>query len=328
MAPEPGSGGVRVGVVGTGRWGRNLVRNFHRLGCLAAICDSDANRLRRTAQAYPAVPSHSAAERLVRSGGIDALAIATPAGSHHRLAALALASGLHVFVEKPMTTDLSAARRLARQASTAKLQLMTGHLLQYHPAFRALRDLVREGRLGALRRIVSHRLAAGPETPREHVLWEFAPHDVSMILACAGALPAWATCSGPAAPLSADAHCRIELGFRRGLRAETTVSWRACTKVQRFEARGVFAAAVFDDLLPAPSKLKVVRTGQPDDAVRVPDREPLLAECSAFVGAVRTGVAPPSGTSEGLRVMAVLDACHRSLETGRRVILQPSECAG
>ncbi len=320
----------RVGVVGVGRWGGNLARNFHRLGSLAAVCDTDPDCLRRAADIYPGVPPHMTPESLIRSVDLDALAIATPASTHYRIAALALEAGLHVFVEKPMTTDLSSARSLAGQARRAKRQLMTGHLLHYHPAFQALQRLVRTGRLGAVRRIVSHRLAPGPATPREHVLWEFAPHDVSMILACTGALPEWVFCSAPeaAAGVSPDAHCRITFGFSAGPCVETTLSGCARTKVQRFEVRGRLASAVFDDVLPTASKLRLVSTGQPDEAIPVTDREPLLAECAAFLETITTGTTPPSGAAEGLQVMAVLDACHRSLDTGQRAVPSLSDTAG
>jgi UDP-2-acetamido-3-amino-2,3-dideoxy-glucuronate N-acetyltransferase len=319
-----GSARVRVGVVGLGRWGRNLTRNFHTLGCLAGLCDTDPDHLQAAADAYPAVRAYSRSEALLRSGDVDAVAIATPAGTHHELAASALTAGLHVFVEKPMTTDLGAARMLVNQARTAGLQLVTGHLLHYHPAFQTLRAMVQDGRLGAPRGIVTSRLVSGPEIPREHAIWEFAPHDIAMILACTGVLPSSVCCSGPAsAPIGPPAaHTRVNLAFPSGLRTRTTVSWRGRAKVQRFEVEGDSATAVFDDVAPTGSKLTLAPTGELPIPVPVPDREPLASECAAFVEAVATGVAPPSGADEGLRVMTVLDACFRSLEERRTVPLQ------
>lgn len=318
---------VRVGVVGTGRWGRNLARNFHGIGCLAGLCDSASEALRIAARACPSVPGHDSANELISSGNVDAVAIATPAGTHHDIAASALAAGLHVFVEKPMTTDLAAAKALVADARCSGLQLVTGHLLHYHPAFQSLLSLVRSDRLGALHSIVTSRLIPGPEVPREHVLWEFAPHDVAMILACAGALPSSVRCSGadPRSDGSAAVQCSIELRFRTGLRTQTTVSWRSDSKVQRFEVHGETGSAVFDDVAPAEAKLKLTPAGQPPCAIRFPEQEPLAAECAAFVEAVKTGVAPVSGASEGLRVMTVLDACFRSLNEKRTVLLQTPE---
>ena len=318
---------VRVGVVGTGRWGRNLARNFHGIGCLAGLCDSASEALRTAARACPSVPGHGHANELISSGEVDAVAIATPAGTHHDIAAAALAAGLHVFVEKPMTTDLAAAKALVADASCSGLQLVTGHLLHYHPAFQSLLSLVRSDRLGTLHSIVTSRLAPGPEVPREHVLWEFAPHDVAMILACTGALPTSVRCSGtdPHSGGSSAVQCAIELCFRTGLRTRTTVSWRSDSKVQRFEVRGDSGSAVFDDVAPPGTKLRLTPAGQPPCAIRFPEQEPLAAECVAFVEAVKTGVAPLSGASEGLRVMTVLDACFRSLNEERTVLLQTPE---
>ena len=174
---------------------------------------------------------------------------------------------------------------------------------------------------------MTSRLTPGPEVPREHVLWEFAPHDVAMILACAGALPSSVRCSGsdPHSDGSSAVQCSIELRFRTGLRTQTTVSWRSDSKVQRFEVHGETGSAVFDDVAPAEAKLKVTPAGQPPCAIRFPEQEPLAAECAAFVEAVKTGVAPLSGASEGLRVMTVLDACFRSLNEKRTVLLQTPE---
>lgn len=325
-----GSARARVGVVGVGRWGRNLARNFHATGCLAGLCDTDPEHLRDAADAYPAVRAYPESEALIRSGDVEAIAIATPAGTHHELAASALAAGLHVFVEKPMTTDLGAARTLVVRARAAGLQLVTGHLLHYHPAFQTLRAMVHDGRLGALRGIETSRLMSGPEIPREHVIWEFAPHDIAMILACTGALPSSVRCAGPDSGSDGPsaAHARVELAFSAGLRTRTTVSWRGRAKVQRFEVEGDAATAVFDDTAAPGSKLTLAAAGQPPRPVPVPEREPLAGECAAFVEAVETGVAPPSGADEGLRVMTVLDACFRSLEERGTVPLRIPGNAG
>ena len=325
-----GSVRARVGVVGFGRWGRNLARNFHAIDCLAGLCDIDPDHLRGAADAYPAARAYPESEALIRSGDVEAIAIATPAGTHHELAASALTAGLHVFVEKPMTTDLTAARTLVARARAVGLQLVTGHLLHYHPAFQTLLTMVHDGQLGGLRGIVTSRLMSGPEIPREHVIWEFAPHDIAMILACTDALPSSVHCTGSdsASDGPSAAHACVELAFSSGLRTRTTVSWRGRAKVQRFEVEGDAATAVFDDVAPAGSKLTLAAVGQPPSPVPVPDREPLASECAAFVDAVATGVAPPSGADEGLRVMTVLDACFRSLEEGRKVPLQIPEKGG
>lgn len=297
------------------------------MGALASVCDIHSDHLQTATDAYPAARSYCQSEVLIRSGDVDAVAIATPPGTHHEIAASALAAGLHVFVEKPMTTDLAAARALVAQAEASRLLLMTGHVLRYHPAFQLLVEIVRNGQLGELRGIVSNRCAASPDIPREHVLWAFAPHDIAMTLACVDALPSSVFCFRPDPESNVpSAECaRIELEFPSGLRTRTTVSWRDQTMARRFEVRGELGSALFDDLEPSGSKLMLAMLDEPPNAVGVPEQEPLAVECAAFVEAVATGVAPPNGASEGLGVMLVLDACLRSLEEERTVTLRHTE---
>ena len=310
-------------MVGVGRWGRNLARNFEVLGCLTGLCDSNSETLAGVARLHPRVRASERVDDLIASGTIDAAAIATPAWTHAPIASKVLAAGLHVFVEKPMTTELAAARALAMQAEAAGLQLVTGHLLHYHPAFQALKALVHQGTLGTVHRIVAQRLVPGPEVPREHVLWEFAPHDIAMILSLAETMPQAVTCTyeGKEAGHALGSDATVELAFTSDLRGEARVSWRGPNKVQRLEVCGDDALAVFDDVASHGSKLMLARGDGPAEAVPHLEQEPLASECAAFVEAVRTGMPPLSGASEGLRVMTVLDACFRSLGRQRTVAL-------
>lgn len=314
---------VRVGVVGVGSWGRNLARNFEALGCLAGLCDSNSRALAGIAPLYPRVRAFDRTADLMASGMIDAIAIATPAATHAPIASRALAAGLHVFVEKPMTTELAAARALAAQAEATGLQLVTGHLLHYHPAFQTLRALVNEGMLGTVHRIVAQRLVPGPEVPREHVLWEFAPHDIAMILSLAGTMPRTVTCThwGENACQAPGSSAKVELTFGPDLWTEVQVSWRSSSKVQLLKVCGDKASVAFDDVASHGSKLMLGRSDGSAEAVTYPEQEPLACECTAFIEAVRTGIPPLSGASEGLRVMTVLDACFRSLGRQRSVAL-------
>jgi UDP-2-acetamido-3-amino-2,3-dideoxy-glucuronate N-acetyltransferase len=177
----------RVAVIGCGQWGRNLVRNYRRLGALAAVVDADRERAREQAE-QAGVPALEPAEVLA-TDAIDAVVIAAPAADHASLALAALDAGKHAFVEKPLALDLAAARRVVAHAAAAGRVLMVGHLLHYHPAFLRLKELVEEGRLGRLQYVYSNRLNLGRFRREENVFWSFAPHDVSMILALAGELP-------------------------------------------------------------------------------------------------------------------------------------------
>jgi len=185
---------VRVAVIGCGAWGKNLVRNFAELGALEAIVDPH----RETVEALVARHGGRALsfEEALASPTIRGVAIVTQPSRHHALARQALEAGKHVFVEKPIALDMAEARDLAALAARTGRTLMVGHILQYHPAFLTLKALVREGRLGRLRRIQANRLNLGAVRREEDVLWCLAPHDVSMILSLIGAAPSRVAATG------------------------------------------------------------------------------------------------------------------------------------
>ena len=154
---------VRVGVIGTGYWGRNLVRNFHELGALAGLSDINAAVREDISAGYPEARMYEQADQMLGDPGIDAIAIATPAATHGDLADAALRAGKHVFVEKPMCLEVDQAEHLRDTARTGRLTLMVGHLLLYHPAFCALQHIVESSTagIGQLRYIYSNRLSLG-----------------------------------------------------------------------------------------------------------------------------------------------------------------------
>lgn len=181
-APPPAPGAAaQVAVIGCGHWGKNLVRNYYELGALAAVADDDPETA-TTHSRSTGVPVLTFEEILARSE-IAGVAIATPAEFHARLALQALEAGKHVFVEKPLALTVEDAERLIECAAEADRVLMVGHLLRYHPAFLRLQELVRSGRLGRLQYLYSNRLNLGKIRREENVVWSFAPHDISMILA-------------------------------------------------------------------------------------------------------------------------------------------------
>ena len=185
---------VRVAVIGCGYWGKNLVRNFAELGALTAVCDPDRATATQLSQRF-AAPVRDL-DDVLRDPGIDAVAIAAPAVQHAALATAAIEAGKHVFVEKPLALAAAEAERLCEFADRRDRRLMVGHLLQYHPAFVALRDLVREGALGRLQYVYSNRLNLGKVRREEDILWSFAPHDLSMILSLVGDEPSEVTATG------------------------------------------------------------------------------------------------------------------------------------
>ena len=174
-----------VGVIGAGYWGKNLVRNFHQLGALGVICDSDPGFVSRFEEAYPEIPKRLAFSDVMRDSSIQAVAIATPAETHYTLVKEALLTGKDVLVEKPLCLEEDQAEELVALAAERQRVLMVGHLLRYHSAFVKLQELIRAGELGRVYYIYSHRLNLGRIRREENILWSFAPHDVSAILALA-----------------------------------------------------------------------------------------------------------------------------------------------
>ncbi len=323
---------MNLAVIGIGHWGRNLVRNYAALGVLRAACDVDPERRAALAEAADGFDILAEPETVLADPAIDAVAIASPAATHGALVAAALEADKHVFVEKPLCLDLGEARRLEAAAEARGRVLMVGHMLLYHPAFRALRRILAEGTLGELRYIYSTRLSLGRIRREENALWSFAPHDISMILALAGRMPEVVTANGEAylRPEVADTTLS-HFTFGERLQAHIFVSWLHPFKDQRLVVVGSEGMVVFDDVRPGPEKLLLYRhevgwrgdiptvnraEGEP---VPYDEEEPLRAECRHFIACVENGTRPESDAAEGIRVLTVLDACQRSLATGAPV---------
>lgn len=323
---------MTAAVVGTGYWGRNLLRNFDALGALSAFCDSDPEALARFAEQYPNARAYDSLDALLSDPSIRSVAIATPAATHGALARRVLESGRHVFVEKPLSLDTAEAAELGRLADNRGLVLMVGHLLLYHPAFVALRKSVAEGTIGDLRYIHSTRASFGKIRQEENALWSFAPHDVSMMLALTGRMPERVYCNGAAWLNPAVADTTLShLDFGGGVQGHIFVSWLHPYKDHRLVVIGAKGMIVFNDTLPGSDKLhlfphSVEWVGELpvlNKAESVPisydDGEPLRNECAHFLDCVATGGRPRSDGAEGLNVLRVLDMCQKALSSGHPV---------
>ncbi len=319
-----------VAVIGCGYWGKNLVRNFAEIGNLTAISDPDPDVQQRMS-ANHGVPAMSF-EDILAEDAIDGVAIASPAVLHASHCIKALKAGKHVFVEKPLALTLEDGRKVAAVAEQAERILMVGHLLQYHPAFLSLIELVHGGRIGRLQYLYSNRLNLGKIRREENVFWSFAPHDISMILALTGDMPKAVTAHGSAflhdaIPDSTMTH----LQFESGVAAHIFVSWLHPYKEQKLVVVGTEGMAVFDDTQPWETKLKIYphkvrwenQLPTPEKAdflpIEVTPDEPLKRECESFVTSIATGKPPRTDGAEALRVLDVLCSAQTSLETGASV---------
>lgn len=317
-----------LALVGAGYWGKNLARNFLELGVLHTLCDANAQTLASYGHAYANVQRESSFERVLTNAAIRKVAIATPATTHFRLARAAMEAGKDVYVEKPLCLDTEEARELVELAHSLGRTLMVGHLLQYHPYVEKLTQMVHGGDLGRLLYITSNRLNLGKIRQEENSLWSFAPHDVSVILSLAGAMPEQVVCHGNSYLTQGVADTTLtQLQFASGLRAHVYVSWLNPFKEQKLTVVGSAGMAVFDDTKPWEEKLVVYRDymtwtegnypsirKSDGEFVVVPQAEPLRSECQHFIDACESRSVPRTDGAEGMRVLQILNAAQASLD--------------
>lgn len=317
---------MKVGLVGCGYWGKNLLRNFFELGALGAVCDALPAHQERAAQMAPGVKILDSYDELLASD-IPAIALATPAATHFEMAQKALAAGKDVFVEKPLSLHLSEGQKLVSQRGDRIL--MVGHILEYHPACVKLVELARSGELGKLCYVYSNRLSLGKVRREENILWSFAPHDVAMINRIMGTMPETVSAHGGAYVQSDVADVTVtNLLYPNGVRAHIHVSWLHPFKEQRLVVIGTQKMAVFDgvtgDLTLYDQRVEWQK-GEPvpikADGVVVPvaKDEPLKEECRAFLKAIETRQQPLTDGVSGLEALSVLESAQESLKHNGKI---------
>ena len=320
----PGSD-PRVCVVGCGNWGKNLARNFHKLGALSAVCEADGHRLESFQTQY-GVKGFPRLDAALQDPDLAAVVIATPAEEHAAMALAALRAGKDVFVEKPLALRWQDGVEMVETARQRNRILMVGHLLLYHPAILKIKELVDSGELGRLEYIYSNRLSMGKIRREENALWSFAPHDISVILMLMGGAPYQVAAVGGAyiQPNIADVTVS-NLLFDRGARAHIFVSWLHPYKEQRLVVIGSRRMVVFEDsrstdkLVLYDKDIALTNGGfdvkQPKpDPIALPADEPLGLECRHFLECVRERKIPRTPGENGVEVLQVLQACQRSLQ--------------
>jgi predicted dehydrogenase len=331
------TGPLRVGVVGLGYWGPNLARNFHTLrgAELEWCCDSSEAARERVAPLVPGTRMTDRLEDLLEDETLEAIVIATPVPTHADLAEKVLRAGKHCFVEKPLAQSVADAERAVRAAQESGRTLMVGHLLEYHPGVRRLKQLAQEGELGDILYIYGNRLNLGKIRADENALWSLGAHDVSVLLHLVEEEPC---------EVSARGECYLREGvedvvfcflrFPSGISAHLHLSWLDPHKERRFTIVGSKRMATFDDMA-TEGKLTLYDKGFDEDTSsygeyisrsgdiflpRIPNAEPLRLECEHFVQCIREGSTPLSDGESGLRVVRVLEGLQRELDTSRRTV--------
>lgn len=326
---------VRVGVVGFGYWGPNLVRNFveHEGAEVAYVCDRDQAALDRATRRFPWLRTTTAYDLVLGDKEVDAIAIATPVSTHGFLAGDALRAGKHVLVEKPLAASAAEALDLLELARRRDLVLMPGHTFLYSPPVNLVREYITSGELGEIFFISTSRVNLGLHQPDVSVAWDLAPHDFSILRYWLGERPTTVNaisrcCIIPSVPDIAF----VNLGFPSGTIAHVELSWLAPSKLRRTTVVGSRKMVVYDDTSSEPVRLfdsgaalrdpqsfgeyrMTYRTGS-IISPRVEPIEPLLVEVGDFVQSVRTGCAPRSNAELGLDVVLTIEAAERSLAAG------------
>jgi len=312
-----------IAVVGCGHWGKNLVRNFSELGALVAVCDPNDELAKTYAKEHNVGNLSFAA--ILANPAIEGVVLAVPAPLHASMAIEVMKAAKHVYVEKPLAMNRIEAEAMIASAKKNGVQLMVGHLLQYHPVFMAVRELVESGELGALSYVYSNRLSFGKVRSEEDVIWSFAPHDISMILSLTGQEPEVVRTESSCIlqPDIADT-ATVHMEFKSAIKAHVSVSWLHPFKEQKLVVVGQGGMAVFDDTKPWNEKLALYRhvvhatDGLPSlekaevEYLEISQSEPLRNECQHFLDVVSGNIVPLTDGVEGLRVLNVLELASKS----------------
>jgi len=328
---------IKVGVVGCGYWGPNLVRNFRFLpdSNLKMICDLSEQRLAHLKSIYPEVHGTTDYRHMLNGAGLDAVVIATAVNTHYPMARASLLAGKHTLIEKPMACSSAECQELIAIARKKGLVLMTGHTFLYSPAVRKIKEIVDHGDIGEIRYISARRLNLGLFQKDINVAWDLAPHDISIVLYIMGEQPVTINCRGSAHinPTVEDVTTMC-LSFPNQRSAIIHSSWLDPRKVREMTIVGSKRMIVYDDVATL-EKIRVfdARVERPPHYdtfaefhyayhygdVHIPyikQEEPLKTECQHFLDCIRDGATPLTDGSQGLELVRILEASSESLKRG------------
>jgi predicted dehydrogenase len=324
---------MKLGFIGAGNWGTNLIRNFYKIITVknVIVCDIDRKKISKIEYEYPGIKVTENINSILKNKNISAVVIASPAETHYKIAKKSLLSGKHVFVEKPITLTVKEAEELIKIAEDKNLILMVDHILTYHPAVLKLRELIKDGALGEIYYIYSQRVNLGVIRSNENALWSLGPHDVSLYLYLLGEDPDCISATGDVY-IQKENHIEdtvfLHLHFPSGVDAHAHLSWLDPHKIRRLTVVGSKKMAVFDDMEPR-NKLMIFDRGaewteEGGVGVRygdiyipnIPLQEPLVVVCKHFLECIKNNKKPLSDGHEGLKVIRILDKAEKALKGG------------
>ncbi|MBN1466102.1 Gfo/Idh/MocA family oxidoreductase [candidate division KSB1 bacterium] len=328
---------LNVAVIGCGYWGPNLIRNFNQInGCtMKACCDLDRDKLQRMSSLYPGIKTTDNLDDILSDESIVAVAIATPVYTHAALAKLCFKHDKHVFIEKPMAACKNECLELIEAAEEKNRVLMVGHTFEYTAAVNKVKEIIESGVLGEIIYIRSSRLNLGLFQPDINVIWDLAPHDISIILYLLQELPVGINASGKAHfKKGIEDVATVTLDFPNGTIAFIHSSWLDPDKIRKMTFVGSKKMLVYDDIS-TNEKIKIFDKGVDAPPYynsfaefhfsyrygdiftpRVQEYEPLKKVCEHFLSCIRDGSRPRSDGYSGLRVVSILEAANKSLRHG------------
>ncbi len=324
---------IRIGVIGAGHWGPNYVRNFRELDAaqMVAVADPRADARATLQQRFPDLKLYEDYRELLAEGEIDGVVVATPASTHHEIGMACLQAGKHVLIEKPLANSAAAALELAQYPLADGQIFMVGHIFRFHPGINRVRELMYEGTLGTTRYLHCVRTNLGPVRKDVSVIWDLAPHDVSIALHLFNGMPARVSATmGYYLQNSPGDVAFITLTFPGDELVNIHVSWVDPQKRREVDVIGTNALVRFDDmnvgetvrivqraLLEVPSystfgEFQLVTHAGESVIPFIPPKEPLKEQCQEFLKSIQTRQQPLSDVRDGYRICAILEAAEAS----------------
>jgi predicted dehydrogenase len=334
---KPSMNDLQIGVIGCGYWGPKLARNFRDLpgARLSSVSDLRGDRLAEIKKLYPEVSTTTNFRDLLNEG-IDAVVVATPVHTHYALVKAALLAGKHVLVEKPITSESKQAEDLVELANQKGLTLMVGHTFVYNPAVQAVRKIIQSGGLGTVYYLNATRVNLGLLQPDINVMWDLAPHDISILRYILDKDPVTVSARGAVYINTFNKLPEVvymTLFFDGDVMANLRLSWLDPVKLRRLTVVGSNKMLVYDDI--ADNKVVLFDKGVDVPPYSVTEDEfnasyrhgeesvyhfewvePLRAECACFIDCIRNGAESPSSGEHGVKVLRVLETAQRSLNNG------------
>ncbi|MFN4133670.1 MAG: Gfo/Idh/MocA family protein [Candidatus Hadarchaeales archaeon] len=329
---------VTLGIIGLGYWGPNYLRILREIARVKYCCDLDEKVLARIKLLYPEIKTTKNYKKVAKDAEVDAVVIAAPLNAHYEIGKFCLENGKHILIEKPFVSNTKEAEELARISKKKKRVLMVGHVYEYNPGVRKLKEIIRTGKLGEIYYMSAERVGLGPIRKYASALWDLATHDISIALYLFEKMPVEIAANGESyIQKGVPDVVFLSMRFPGGIFSNIHATWIAPEKIRKVTIVGSRGMAVFDDvnksemvkiyereidkslLDSTPEYIdhqSIVKIGN----VYIPpvdQSEPLKLQCEHFLECITENKTPLTDAEDGIRVVKVLEAAEKSLKRRR-----------